>query len=113
VVQKLSLAEFLSGSNYLCMNLIFCKFVKGIHKSFKVMNIEARKITFIQEFLKLDNEDVINSLEQLLKKSKGLPIEERFEPMSIEALNDRIDKSMEDSRNGRVVKAEDLKAKYK
>lgn len=74
------------------------------------MNIEARKISFIQEFLKLQNEDIINSLEELLKKRKAESIEEKIEPMSIEALNKRIDKSMEDSRKGKVIKAEGLKA---
>jgi hypothetical protein len=74
------------------------------------MNIEARKISFIEEFLKLQNEDIINSLEELLKKRKAESIEEKIEPMSIEALNERIDKSMEDSKNGRVIKAEGLKA---
>lgn len=77
------------------------------------MNIEARKISFIQEFLKLQNEDIINSLEELLKKRRAESIEDNLKPMSIEALNKRIDKSMEDSKNGRMVKAEDLKAKYK
>ncbi|MGJ3236236.1 hypothetical protein [Marivirga sp.] len=74
------------------------------------MNLEARKISFIEEFLKLQNEDIISSLEQLLKKRRAESIEEKIEPMSIEALNERIDKSMEDSRKGRVIKAEDLKA---
>lgn len=74
------------------------------------MNIEARKISFIQEFLKLQNEDIINSLEQLLKKRRAESIEDNLKPMSMEALNKRIDKSMEDSRKGRVIKAEDLKA---
>lgn len=31
--------------------------------------------------------------------------------MTIEELNERIDKSMEDSKNGRLIKASDLKAK--
>ena len=39
------------------------------------MNLEARKISFIKEFLKLQNEDIINSLEQLLKKRKSESIE--------------------------------------
>ena len=74
------------------------------------MNIEARKISFIQEFLKLQNEDIIDSLEQLLKKRKAESIEDNIKPMSIEELNERIDKSMEDSRNGRVIIAEELKS---
>jgi hypothetical protein len=74
------------------------------------MNIEARKISFIEEFLKLQNEDIINSLEELLKKRKAESIEEKIEPMSIEALNERIDKSMEDSRKGNIVEEKDVKS---
>jgi len=33
--------------------------------------------------------------------------------MTIEELNERIDKSMEDSKNGKLTKATDLKAKMK
>jgi len=74
------------------------------------MNIEARKISFIQEFLKVQNEDVINSLEELLRKCKAESNMDKIEPMSIGELNARIDKSMEDSRTGRIVKAEDIKS---
>ncbi|WMN10910.1 hypothetical protein QYS49_36470 [Marivirga salinae] len=77
------------------------------------MNIEARKISFIQEFLKIQNEDIINSLEQILKKRKLESYDENLKPMSTEQLNSEIDKAMEDSKNGRMTKASELKAKYK
>ena len=32
------------------------------------MNIEARKLHFIEEYIRLQNEAIINKLEQLLKK---------------------------------------------
>lgn len=34
------------------------------------MNIEARKIEFIQEFLKLQSEEAISKLEEILRKEK-------------------------------------------
>ncbi|WP_340153113.1 hypothetical protein [uncultured Marivirga sp.] len=74
------------------------------------MNLEARKITFVQEFLKLQNEDVINSLEKLLKKRKAESVEEDLKPMSLKSFNERIDKSMEDSKNGDFVEDKDLKS---
>jgi hypothetical protein len=36
------------------------------------MDLESRKIEFVQEFLKLQSEEVISKLEQLLKKEKKL-----------------------------------------
>ena len=74
------------------------------------MNLEARKISFIEEFVKMQNEDIISSLVQLLKKRKAESIEDNLKPISIEELNERIDKSMEDSQNGNLVEDKDLKS---
>ncbi|WP_026838984.1 hypothetical protein [Gillisia sp. JM1] len=75
------------------------------------MDIEARKIEFIQEFLKIQSEDVINRLEKVLRKENKSSDEKGSQPMTIEEFNERIDESMEDSKNGRLIKASDLKAK--
>jgi|TARA_B110000093_G_scaffold34900_1_gene36133 hypothetical protein len=67
------------------------------------VDIQTRKIEFVQEFLKLQSENVIARFEKLLKsENKG------FEPMTIEEFNKRIDKSMEDSKNDRVIEATEL-----
>ena len=75
------------------------------------MDLEARKITFVQEFLRLQNEEIVSGLEKLLRKRKTELIENNFVPMSMEQYNSEIDQAMEDSKNGRMIKATDLKAK--
>lgn len=75
------------------------------------MDLEARKILFVQEFLRLQNEDIISGLELLMRKRKAELIEENLKPMSIDQYNKEIDQAMEDSKNGRMIKAADLKAK--
>ena len=65
------------------------------------MNIEARKIEFIQEFLKLQSEETISRLEKILKKEINASEEQVFEPMTIEELNKRIDQSESDFKNNR------------
>ena len=75
------------------------------------MDMQTRKIEFIQEFLKVQNEEVIHRLEKILQKESETSEKENFEAMTIDELNERIDKSMEDSQNGRLIKATDLKAK--
>lgn len=75
------------------------------------MDLQSRKIEFVQEFLKIQSEEVVSRLEKLLRKENKHTSEEGFEPMSISEFNDRIDQSIEDSKNGRIIKAEDLKAK--
>lgn len=75
------------------------------------MNLEARKISFIQEFLRIQNEEIIGSLEKFLKNRKAELIDNTFKPMSIEQYNNEIDQAMNDSENGRMIKATELKAK--
>lgn len=76
------------------------------------MNLEARKIAFLEEFLKIQNEDMIAKLERILKKEKNSYSEgDSLKPMSVEEFNERINKSMEDSKNGKLIKSNDLKAK--
>jgi hypothetical protein len=76
------------------------------------MNLETRKITFIQEFLRLQNEEIIIVLEKLLHKQKAELIEKEMKPMSLEKFNSDIDQSMEDVRNNRFISAQDLKSKF-
>jgi hypothetical protein len=76
------------------------------------MNLETRKLTFIQEFLRLQNEEIVIGLEKLLHKQKAELIEKEMNPMSIEKFNSDIDESLEDVTNGRLVSAKDLKTKF-
>lgn len=65
----------------------------------------------MQKFLKLQSEQAISRLERMLQKETKTPDRERFRPMSIEEFNKRIDQSLEDSKNGRLIEASKLKAK--
>ncbi|MEH6659278.1 hypothetical protein [Leeuwenhoekiella marinoflava] len=75
------------------------------------MDLEARKIAFVQEFLRLQNEEILSGLEKLMRKRKAELIDKNFKPMTMEDYNSEIDQAMEDSKNGRMIKASDLKAK--
>lgn len=77
------------------------------------MDLEARKISFVQEFLRLQNEDIVSGLEKLLRKRKAELIGQNFKPMTMEQYNSEIDQAMENSKNGRMIKATDLKAKIR
>ncbi len=70
------------------------------------MNIETRKIEFVQAFLNLQSEELISQFEKLLKKSKQA--EKELKPFTIEELNERIAKSEEDFENGRFKTQEEL-----
>ena len=74
------------------------------------MDLEARKIEFIQDFLKLQSEEAITRLEKVLKKEKKLTKKKEIQPMSVEQFNKRIDKSMQDSKEGKLTEINDLMA---
>jgi hypothetical protein len=75
------------------------------------MNLEARKISLVQEFLRIDNEKIISALENLLHKSKSEIFDENLKPKSLDQLNSEIDKAIEDENNDRLINAKDLKSK--
>ena len=77
------------------------------------MDLQARKISFVQEFLRLKNENIISGLESLLRERKSEIYEKELKPMSLGELNQEIDQALEDSENDRVIKATDLKSKFK
>lgn len=77
------------------------------------MDLQTRKLTFIQEFLRIQNEGIISGLEKMLKKHRTELYEKNLKPMSMEQINADIDQSLEDSSNERVISARDLKEEIK
>jgi hypothetical protein len=80
------------------------------------MDIEARKINLIQEFLRINSEELINKLDKFLHAEKRKIYAKELKPMSIESFEAMIDRAEDDAANGRVVEAKILKkdiAKWK
>ena len=72
------------------------------------MDLQTRKITFVQEFLKIQSEEVIIRLEKILEKEKERMTLSDLSPMSLEEFNKRIDQSLLDSENDRLTENNDL-----
>ncbi|WKL50199.1 hypothetical protein Q1W71_10570 [Flavobacterium pectinovorum] len=77
------------------------------------MDLEARKISFVQEFLRLESEEIVIHLEKILHKQKVELIDQEMKSMSIDQFNKEIDQSLDDAENGRIRSAKDLKSKIK
>ena len=75
------------------------------------MDLQTRKLELIQEFLKIQSEDVILRLEKVLRKENEESEKQDFKPMTIEEFNSRSAQSMQDSKNGRLIEASELKDK--
>lgn len=75
------------------------------------MNIESRKIEFVQAFMNLQSEELISQFEKLLKKAKQS--EKELNPFTVEELNCRIDISLQDSTNDKVTESNELLSEIK
>ncbi|WP_026709028.1 hypothetical protein [Flavobacterium frigidarium] len=78
------------------------------------MDIQSRKLEFIQAFLKIQSEEVISQLENILRSESAIDSkgDSEFNPMSLEEFNERIDTSENDFENGRYKKTSELLKKY-
>ncbi len=67
------------------------------------------KINFIQEFLRINSEELINKLDRFLHEEKKKYYETEMKPMSIDNFNAMIDQAEDDAANGRVIEAKNLR----
>lgn len=72
------------------------------------MDIQARKIHFVQEFLRVADDELVTKLEMLLRVERKKKLENELRPMTLKEFNDIIDKSEDDFKNGRVTEARNL-----
>lgn len=72
------------------------------------MNTVDRKLRFVQEFLRITDEEIIGKLEQLLDLERKKKISKEFVPMTMEEFNKRIDQSEDDFKNGRLTETDEL-----
>lgn len=77
-----------------------------------MLDIQTRKILFLQEFLRLNNEESIAKLERLLNKEMKGKDKSSPSPMTVEELSKRIDRSEADFAAGRYKESAELIKKY-
>lgn len=77
------------------------------------MNIQARKLSLIEEFIRITDESIIEKLEFLVRNEKKNQHESELKPMSLNEFHEMIDQAKDDKTNGCVVSHEDLKTKIK
>lgn len=73
------------------------------------MNLEARKIDVVQNFL---SKEELSQHEKTLEKEKNSPSKRGFEPIAPDELNKRVDQSDSDFRNNRFKSSSELLARY-
>ena len=72
------------------------------------MDIQARKLHFVQEFLRVADDELVTKLEKLLRVERRKKLEKELQPMSVKEFDEIIDESEDDFTNGRVTEARNL-----
>lgn len=74
------------------------------------MNIDEVKVKLVHDILEIQDEHLLLGIENLLLSISSN--HEKFVPMSIEELDERIVKSEQDFTDGNYIAAEELITKY-
>ena len=82
------------------------EFIIFVKKS--VMDLQTRKIQFIQEVLRLKNEEIIEKLEKILHQERKKMARKDLSPMTTEEFNALIDQAENDSINNRLYNAGEI-----
>lgn len=72
------------------------------------MDIQARKLHLIQEFLRVADEELITKLEKLLRIERKKRLDKELAPMTLKEFNEIVDNSEDDFKNGKVIEAHNL-----
>jgi predicted transcriptional regulator len=73
------------------------------------MDIQTKKLHFVQEFLRIEDEKIIDKLNNVLKLERKLKVEKQLKPFTIEEFNAIIDRAEADSKAGRLISAQEMK----
>lgn len=77
------------------------------------MNIETRKLDFIQDFLSIQNVEIISQLESLMIKLKKSESENDLKPFTTDELENRIAESEKDFDEKRFKTSSELLSKFR
>lgn len=76
------------------------------------MDIQTKKLQFIEEYLRLTNEEIVEKLANVLRKEKQKALKATAKPMSYEELADKLAKSEADIASGRVYSQQEVEAYF-
>ncbi len=67
------------------------------------MDLQTRKIHFIQEFLRTANSSILEKFEKMLRQERKKMYEEEVKPITLDQYEKRIDSALDDYKNKRVL----------
>jgi len=77
------------------------------------MDIHSLKLKFIQEFIKINSQELVLKLDKFLREEKKKMYEKEIMPMSYKEFHSIIDRAEEDVENHRIVEVDELNKQVK
>ena len=78
-----------------------------------MLNLEHRKLNFIESFLRINDVEIIDKLEKVIQLDLKKDKQEDLKPMSLESFHEMIDESVEQHKNGEVYSSEEIREHIK
>ena len=75
-----------------------------------MLNLEHRKLNFIESFLRINDVEIIDKLEKVIQLDLKKDKQEDLKPMSLESFYEMIDESVEQHKKGEVYSSEEMDA---
>lgn len=78
-----------------------------------IMDIQAHKLAFLSEYLRVNDEEVLLKLTSLLRRERQKRAKDYLQPMTLEQLSEKLDKAEKDSNEGRVMSQQEVEEFFK
>ena len=73
------------------------------------MDLQKRKLHFIQDFLKYANNNLLDKFEEILRAERAKTFEKEIKPLTISQYEQRIAKAVDDVKNNKAKTARVIK----
>lgn len=77
------------------------------------MDIQAHKLAFLSEYLRVNDEEVLLKLSTLLRRERQKRAKGYLQPMTHEQLANKLEKAETDSKEGRVMSQQEVEEFFK
>jgi predicted transcriptional regulator len=78
-----------------------------------MIDIQTQKLRFMEEYIRLTDATIIEKLTQLLREEKQKIMQAKLKPMTAEQLTDKLDRSENDIKEGRLHTQEEVENYFK
>jgi hypothetical protein len=77
------------------------------------MDIQAHKLEFLSEYLRINDEEILLKLSTLLRRERQKRVKGYLQPMTQEELSNKLKKAENDIQEGKVMSQLEIEAYFK